>query len=718
MDDAVDVSDSDGAAEGFDPGSAIQNRDLIRLVRTSAGSELFVNHVAQELLKGVGQTNWGGLLSAAPDALGRLGQCFVLASDPLASSLVFPESAGLKYTSLRANLVHCSDLGRKAFRDAEARMKKVSMVAQAVCEPDGTIDMIIQATEDEDLAELDLPEQLAALKRVSNDCVEDTKAIKEKVAAWSQYAGLVYQACVDKDESLGKEEHDLDGQIVDRRLTVGMKKGRVNDVKSQTSHYRGQLATRQEEVNRANKSMHRGGFTDIGTKLGDAVIDTAMSFINPFSNFSINLGFGGGGGGKKDSKKKDGKKDGKDQFYTPDPGDGVAQQDAGFALADRLLPVVHRFAELLVSGPDDLNGVDWEALGGSGKHVGSRKDAVWNIEDHIKDVLQQFSRENSTLVWQIREEMKLVEEVAEAIRDVMKQERNVNERTHEQVEKSAKAWRGEVRRTETALGKILGARAKKEEERKQRTEIRLRSTKMSPAEIRFERFRMAQQALFDAETKLNQRLEDEMRALEEFNAMQQGLEKLLTSKATLAQVKEIVGECVKHLQLFCEKLDQLTTFFTEMQNYINDIDKHRVDQFSQVAAVAKKLGGLGSEAASERTRLRREKVKQQKLEQLRLKALELKGHYLVAQAMANTYSEVSAKYILPGVSRIDRLSLPDAKSISAGERAQKIAEVGALAAQARKGVKLLANARKEQFLTAMTEQRGVIEEAGQLGIEN
>lgn len=47
---------------------------------------------------------------------------------------------------------------------------------------------------------------------------------------------------------------------------------------------------------------------------------------------------------------------------------------------------------------------------------------------------------------------------------------------------------------------------------------------------------MAQQALFDAETRLNQRLEEEMQALEAFNAMQHGLQKLLTSKATLVRL--------------------------------------------------------------------------------------------------------------------------------------------------------------------------------------
>lgn len=63
----------------------------------------------------------------------------------------------------------------------------------------GQIDAIIEAVEDEDLAEIDLPEQLAALKRISEGCIEDTKAIKEKVGAWGDSAKSIYNACVDKD---------------------------------------------------------------------------------------------------------------------------------------------------------------------------------------------------------------------------------------------------------------------------------------------------------------------------------------------------------------------------------------------------------------------------------------------------------------------------------------------------------------------------------------
>jgi len=54
--------------------------------------------------------------------------------------------------------------------------------------------------------------------------------------------------------------------------------------------------------------------------------------------------------------------------------------------------------------------------------------------------------------------------------------------------------------------------------------------------IRFEKYRMAQQALFDAESRLNARLDEGLNATREFNAMQLELERLLGSKATVVSI--------------------------------------------------------------------------------------------------------------------------------------------------------------------------------------
>jgi hypothetical protein len=59
--------------------------------------------------------------------------------------------------------------------------------------------------------------------------------------------------------------------------------------------------------------------------------------------------------------------------------------------------------------------------------------------------------------------------------------------------------------------------------------------------------------------------------------------------------------------------------------------------------------------------------------------------------MADTYTEVSAAYIIPGVNSIERLSLPGAKNLTQEERAAKISEVGILATNAKTEVKRIAN---------------------------
>ncbi|KAM5347267.1 hypothetical protein ACJ41O_010272 [Fusarium nematophilum] len=670
----------DAESDTLDADESNQDYQLIRLVRTAAGSELFVNSIAQELLH-VGEANWGALLSAAPDALGRLGQCFVLASDPLASSLVFPDSAGLPYKSLKTNLVHCSDLGRQAFRDAEARMKQVSRIAQAVCEPGGTIDMVLEAVEDEDLVELDLPDQLDALKRASNYCISHTVAIKEKVDAWRQFSTLVYHACVDQDEALDFQVNDLDGQVDDKKLAVRMKQDLLKGVEAQTAEYRRQFEDRREELAKASKSQSRGPWTDFGVAAGEAIVRSFRILVNPIDGFNLNLGFG--------TSPEQHQQQGQQPCYVPETRDQIRHQEAGYSLADQLLIFVQRLLTLLTTGPEHLHGVHWEGLAGRV----DRNDGISRVRNAIRNTLNGFSSENSAVTRQVRIAIEPVENIASTIRDILEEERNVSRDTEKIVAECAAEWRREVRRAEATLISIV------------EDGVRLETQRDTEREV------MAQQELFDAETRLNKRLEEEMKATEEFNVMQANLQELLTSTVTLSHVKTVVGECVMHLQAFCDKLDQLTSFFTYVQHYVEDIDKYRVDPYSTGAKTALEMKRRADAQTSESAKLRQEKVAQRKLEQLKIKALELKGHYLVAQAMANTYTEVSFRHIIPAVESIDRLSLPSAKNLSKEERAQKIIDVGHLATRARREVKQLANARRDQFILAMSDNRGEIEDA-------
>jgi hypothetical protein len=71
---------------------------------------------------------------------------------------------------------------------------------------------------------------------------------------------------------------------------------------------------------------------------------------------------------------------------------------------------------------------------------------------------------------------------------------------------------------------------------------------------------------------------------------------------------------VSHLHYFCEKLDELASFFTMLQGYIEEMDSARVDPFSTMANTTKQLSDRAKAETSEEKREKREKVKRRKLD--------------------------------------------------------------------------------------------------------
>ncbi|CAH0025620.1 unnamed protein product [Clonostachys rhizophaga] len=597
-----DLNLNDDAGDAGDEDIALDS--VIRLIRTPAYSDLIVSSAALTLL----QDDWGVALSGAPAALGRLGQCFVLASEPLAASLVFPDNVGLPYKSLRTNLVHCSDLGRKAFRDAESGMNRLSMVVQALCEPNGSIAKIIEAVEDPILAELDLPEQVKVLKRMSDACVADTSAVKERFDAWRDFANLVYRACVEEDETLKRNQTDLDAQVKDKKMAVGLKSTAVTEIQKQAEYYNSQIADHKAEFTKAEKGIPKRVLPSFGRRtkkpskldLSGANVELGSSgFLSGFMKIAVNANW---------TKRQEAEAQSSGQSE-----DQEDQRDMGYNLADRLCAPVHRLAELLTLGPDELNGADWEQLAG---RRGSAESSVRNISGRIHGELSRVQAEHTPIVRRVRGAIRPVEDVLVELTRMVAKERSVNAKIEVEVAESAKTWRNEVRMTEEKLSEILGEQlelAKKQVQNEKRRGEHSRKNALSRTQLRYERLRLAQRALLEVEEKANQRRERERQEIQDLEIMQQEFQKLLASEATMAQVKQIVRECVKKLQEFCAHIEQLITFFASMHQHIQLIDEMRVDHFTQTAGTTKTLGDYANAQTDETARLRRERFRERKL---------------------------------------------------------------------------------------------------------
>ncbi|KAI0145525.1 hypothetical protein GGR57DRAFT_294914 [Xylariaceae sp. FL1272] len=681
----------------------LQNEDLLRLVRTTEGANSIVSSFAQNAL---GYSNWGTLLSAAPNALGRLGQCFVLASDPLAGSLVFadPSKIGLKYPSLRPNLIECAHLGRNAFNEAEECMKSVSMLAGGVVRLGGNIDDIIEAVEDPEMAEFELPDHVARLKEISTTSVDDIKAVKRKFDAWAEFVRAIHKACVAKDDQLERNGIELNDEITVQEITKQKRQSLIVQAKSEKEELLRQRDNRAEEHRKAQKSVNRGKWVDLGRGAVSMVTMTAKLYVDPVSSVLSYFG---------NAFDAQGQQTAKIPAYEPDPKDPLHARDSGYALAQALAECLLKLNAALISanGVAEYHGVDWEGLCGQAQ---TERNIVY-IWNGFQGTTSRYAKEQTPIANQARTAAKPGEKVAATIRALVKSEREVQQDTSATLSRCADVWRSDVKQSLEAVMAIIDQghrevdREEKQKERIMAEQIASRTTEPSSAELRFQRLQRSQRALLDAERRLRRRMEAEMKEAEDFTLMELRLEKMLMEKANMAQVKQILGDCVEQLQYFCENLDELVKFFAGMQTMITSMDQTQVAGFSQKALAASRYAALPA-SASEHQQQKREAKAQEKLEKLRLQALELKGHYVVVQAMANTYAEVSGLYILPGIKTIERLGLPDAKKMSKDERAMQISEVGKMARKAKEDVSGLASKRRKQLWAAVTEERGAIEE--------
>jgi hypothetical protein len=116
--------------------------------------------------------------------------------------------------------------------------------------------------------------------------------------------------------------------------------------------------------------------------VGDTALHMAKSYLNPLS--AINLSFG--------SRQPD-----TENNYHPGSHASHVEEDPGAILAETLLPIFHRVAELLTLGPDENAGVDWDSLTG---HF-DRSSDINSIRSCLRDVRNRFVSQQSAPIRQI-----------------------------------------------------------------------------------------------------------------------------------------------------------------------------------------------------------------------------------------------------------------------------------------------------------------------------
>jgi hypothetical protein len=80
--------------------------------------------------------------------------------------------------------MHCSDLGRLAFLDAQKRMNTINTIARALMEDGGKISYIVELLEDPADARNNLKPEMDAVKARAIECSNECEEIKKRFDYW------------------------------------------------------------------------------------------------------------------------------------------------------------------------------------------------------------------------------------------------------------------------------------------------------------------------------------------------------------------------------------------------------------------------------------------------------------------------------------------------------------------------------------------------------
>ncbi|KLU92498.1 hypothetical protein MAPG_11443 [Magnaporthiopsis poae ATCC 64411] len=155
-----------------------------------------------------------------------IGLCYAAASRKEASLIPLPQNGGqLRYTQVRANLIHCADLGRQAFRearDADAEGPTLGTSGLRAARNLG-------ALEDQDRAEKLANIYVSQLDRFATNCKDGTNATKKKFDDWSHHTSEFYRTegqllVVEEEKTEAAEETETES----KELKTAFKKARRN----------------------------------------------------------------------------------------------------------------------------------------------------------------------------------------------------------------------------------------------------------------------------------------------------------------------------------------------------------------------------------------------------------------------------------------------------------------------------------------------------------
>ncbi|KAH1628851.1 hypothetical protein KXX39_004197 [Aspergillus fumigatus] len=506
--------------------------------------------------------NWEDLLKSAPISINALGAALVASSSETATTIEFTPPKGgfkfLQFTSLRANLVDCSNRGRLAFLDAEDGMLRINNISHIIYD------------------------KLRSVKKAADECHTRALQMDKKFEEWLWFAADLHSNCVQEQSS--NEERLLATKV---NMSVAQRqfdsqKNTVEEAKKISEKLGKQLDVASEAYKKASDSFPSGwdilGQQIVGeladtltTALGQA-ITAYTSNLNPVARAEkgVEMFEDVVNGGK--NAPKNGEAPPPPPPAPPKPKSPLPQysDDPAYVQVKPAMVYLTVLNALLTSGKD--GGVNWESAVDSPDKPDKTASFTSKI---LKDTLERFeeSATENPHSQKLLEVLQTATEVANAVTEEAAKLKDISKDPPKADSQLVKGWQEKfhpqaplMATTEDPAVQIAKTNAKSAQAQAglAAAKDRLHTTQktfLSTQKI----YQEASSTLIEQENKLT--------------AIQAELQRQTKLEPSLTEIKSVLRQCISLVMVVKDNIMQLCRFFKAISSTIDVVVEHTVNDF-------------------------------------------------------------------------------------------------------------------------------------------
>ncbi|KAH1458431.1 hypothetical protein KXX13_008799 [Aspergillus fumigatus] len=658
--------------------------------------------VAEIKSSAIFQVKWEDLLKSAPISINALGAALVASSSETATTIEFTPPKGgfkfLQFTSLRANLVDCSNRGRLAFLDAE---DGVAEIIQIIGSPDPA-----------DVQKMLVP-QLRSVKKAADECHTRAVQMDKKFEEWLWFAADLHSNCVQEQSS--NEERLLATKV---NMSVAQRqfdseKNTVEEAKKISEKLGKQLDVTSEAYKKASDSFPSGwdilGQQIVGeladtltTALGQA-ITAYTSNLNPVARAEkgVEMFEDVVNGGK--NAPKNGEAPPPPPPAPPKPKSPLPQysDDPAYVQVKPAMVYLTVLNALLTSGKD--GGVNWESAVDSPDKPDKTASFTSKMLKYTLERFEESATENPPSQ-KLLEVLQTATEVANAVTEEAAKLKDISKDPPKADSQLVKGWQEKFHpkylqalrlaaTAKTIPGVSSGGAPLMATTEDPAVQIAKTNAKSAQAQAVLDaakdRLHTTQQTFLSTQKIYQEASSTLIEQENKLTAIQAELQRQTKLEASLTEIKSVLRQCISLVMGVKDNIMQLCRFFRAISSTIDVVVEHTVNDFIET---------ISSGASDVQTSNFTLSVLQKSM--IYKYAVILRAYFETFGDIATMWKELSEENIIPGLKMIDGLSV----ELTKDQMATKVAELSSWSQNASANIVSIASAKRKEIEGGMEER--------------